>query len=1149
MAYEDLDDYSVGAAGSDTFDVVIPDLDPSTAYPIQFRWQFADKTVGEWSVSKILNTPEIARPESTNIVAVWNGTNLEITWDAPALANGFAIYLTSGSTTVPFGYTLDKTKTAQKAIITAQNLRDSFSGVFVTTLTGLLKTTYIDTSTSGSAFAIPAYSDPLDGAAILDSSWAITAVDLGFSVSWDAIPTTGTYWETVVYKSSTANGTYLPVGSATNAPVIIKELNTVYIKIRHRLITGGYSAYSNYKIGAAYVPIVFDTTPPNEVTVNSATWSGNDLLINYTMPATDPGTRFKITLTTGIYTGYFYDYFPSTSGTFTFKITNDAIFKQLSSNQATSYTGKFISVDSADNPTSGTSFSTGTLANPGAGETPTFILTGITNGYTATWTAPSWATYTKVWEGTASGFTPNDATNLVYSGPSPAIIKTLGGTDPYNRKYIRIKNFGPISGQQSEFYSAEQFVDPVDQIVVDDVGPGNVATVTAVGSLDLDGPIGFHGHVTISWTAVTGDGIRGYRIRWRQVSTPATAYSYVDSPGTGLTYHLSGLGVGLEYEFAVATYDQYDNTSTQYIPGPNVTITGTPYIAGTVDVSGFFRAKANPTDADSTAFKFGYGIGDSGLVKRGLKFNDSNYWYIDSDQAASFKIGGASSNYVSWNGTLLSIDGSLGVAGGTTIGGNIAMGQSGASIYQGTLTSGALSSDGFILNSSGLVIKKGSVQLRLDTSDGGIYANYGQIAGWTIDSSKLQRGTAGTYTGISSSGTYAIWAGSTSSAGDASAKFSVTPAGAVSARNITIYGDGTANKLLDVASNFWVKNDGSMYATSAQIEGTINATAGVFKGTVDVGDATYTAGVLRVVSGTGTILIGKNALIDGTTTAAITASSGGTTNFYVRASDGYLFSQYGKIGGWDIGTSKLSGGGGASAVGLQIDATAGGYAFWAGAGTPDTNTPFSVTNQGLLRATNAIISGAITVTSGRIGNQTTGWNINGATLESYGTPDGTNKVILNSTTGEISGAKISASKFVGSAFYVGANESSTDYIKSDGTFSLGGGRVVGSSSTVTISGANLVLSGLSGGDDGTGGDPTVTAIINPAGLGGIPDGRIVTGRAIWYGGNNTPTNSITSRYAYNITFGGSQGYVNGVARYTASNPGTFSSGDLYMTTV
>ena len=127
MAYEDLDDYSVGAAGSDTFDIVIPDLDPSTSYPIQFRWQFADKTSGLWSVSKMLYTPEIARPEATNITAAWNGTNLEISWEAPNLANGFVIYLTSGATTVPFAYTLDKTKITQKAIITAQWIRDSFA--------------------------------------------------------------------------------------------------------------------------------------------------------------------------------------------------------------------------------------------------------------------------------------------------------------------------------------------------------------------------------------------------------------------------------------------------------------------------------------------------------------------------------------------------------------------------------------------------------------------------------------------------------------------------------------------------------------------------------------------------------------------------------------------------------------------------------------------------------------------------------------------------------------------------------------------------------------------------------------------------------------------------------------------------------------
>jgi hypothetical protein len=281
-----------------------------------------------------------------------------------------------------------------------------------------------------------------------------------------------------------------------------------------------------------------------------------------------------------------------------------------------------------------------------------------------------------------------------------------------------------------------------------------------------------------------------------------------------------------------------------------------------------------------------------------------------------------------------------------------------------------------------------------------------------IYSSKIENTLhAGTtkYTGLSPSGTYAFWAGSTTAGGDSSAKFSVTPEGAVIARNISVYG-GT----LSVGANFDVTSSGVLTATSANITGTINAQSGVFKGTVDVGDATETAGVLRVVSGTGTILIGKNALINGTTTAAITASSGSTTNFYVRASDGYMFSQSGKIGGWDIGTSKLSGGGGASSVGLQIDATAGGYAFWAGAGTPDANTPFSVTNTGVLRATGATISGAITVTSGKIGNQTSGWNINGNTLESYGFPSGTSQLILNSSTGTISGGLISGATVRGS---------------------------------------------------------------------------------------------------------------------------------------
>ena len=274
MAYEDLDDYSVGAAGSDTFDIVIPDLDPSSAYPIQFRWQFADKTAGLWSVSKELYTPEIARPESTNITAVWNGTNLEISWEAPNLANGFTIYLTSGATTVPFGYTLDKTKTTQKFIISSRDLINNFASVLPTTLTGLLKTTYIDTSTVGTAFAIPPYADAISGQNILDADWSVLSVSNGFTVSWGGtLVSSAEYKYTEVHTSSSQAGTYNIVYSGIGPAIItVASLSTNYIKIKHVSVTGLKSSFSSVKEAVPFDPIVFDSTPPtNTFTLGSTT--------------------------------------------------------------------------------------------------------------------------------------------------------------------------------------------------------------------------------------------------------------------------------------------------------------------------------------------------------------------------------------------------------------------------------------------------------------------------------------------------------------------------------------------------------------------------------------------------------------------------------------------------------------------------------------------------------------------------------------------------------------------------------------------------------------------------------------------------------------------------------------------------------------
>jgi hypothetical protein len=820
MAYEDLDDKSVGAAGSDTFDVIIPDLDPSSAYPIQFRWQFADQTYGPWSVSKTLNTPEIARPESTNIVASWNGTNLEISWDAPNLANGFAIYLTSGATTVPFSYTLDKTKTAQKAIISAQSLMNSFASILPTTLTGLLKTTYIDTSTTGSAFAIAPYVDGINGLTIADTDWLITSVDNGYMVTWTK-PAYPTYLDTLVYESSTISGTYLGVGSGIESVTILQP-NTKYVKIRHRSITGAYSNYSNAKEAKAYDPIIFDNTPPNNVTGVSAAWSNDDIIVSYTMPASDPGARFEIVLTSNSVSQTFFKWPSAQTGAGSVKITDNELFSQFGQ-RYTSYTGVIKSIDGAENSTSGVSFSVAEKTNPLANILPTFTVTQISNGYTVLYTLPTGAIYAKVYQGSTSGFTPNDSTNLVYSGISPAVIINT----TYSEVFIKIRYFG-IAGNGS-LNSAAQPVTPLE-----------------AGMLSL-----INNEVKIS---TTGSILAG------------------DSAISG--------GRAILNKTGLYVYNTGGTPTTQII--------------------------ANATDGSPT------------LITTNAK-----------------------------------------------------------------------------------------------------------IANWMVYSSKIENTLdAGTtqYTGLSPNGTYAFWAGSTVAGGNSSANFSVTPAGAVIARNISVFG-GT----FSVGSNFGVNSSGVLTATNADITGTIKASAGKFTGTVDIGTSTDTSGQLRIQGTGGKIEMGQGLSFNGTGSVGIqgTASNGSTVNFYLRASDGYLFSQYGSIGNWTIGPNSLTSGAGSSAVGVS---SGGSYAFYAGNATP-ASAPFYVTSSGALKATNVDLTGSIKATSGKIGSETTGWNINvsNGNIESYGTPDGTNKAILNSLTGEISGAKLSGVNIVGGQFTLQGSETNNKW--------------------------------------------------------------------------------------------------------------------------
>jgi hypothetical protein len=746
----------------------------------------------------------------------------------------------------------------------------------------------------------------------------VTPASLGYTVSYTKQTDKNfdnAIIEEAISTSNTAPTTgYQEVGVTSSNPITITVGDVLKRWVRLKLTDkiAGNTAYSDPVSVTPIDPVAasLDSTPPASASSVVAIWSGNNILITATVDA--DSKKFIIKLTNGVNDGFFTK-FPSTSGTSqSILITQSELFNTFGE-YYTSFTGLFISADSFDNRDSGASFVVGTKTNPLLNVVPSFTLTGITNGYTATWTLPPGASYAKVYEsGTSWGAGDPSESDLVFSGSSPAIIKKT----VYTQRFVKIRFV--TDDEFTSSWSAQQTVTPIDAIAADVNAPDAPATISATAGTDNTGTVGFNGFVNISWSAVSDSTLRGYRIRFRpyKASAPFENYSYVDSPGTGTTYRLAGLALGTTYEVGIASYDEFNNTSSAYTAlSPNIQVAGAPFIGTNVSTTGYFEAGVSGTDTGT--FKFGYGV-DTG--KRGLVLNASNYWYIDSAQSALFKIGGALNNFVSWNGTKLSIDGDLGVAGGTTIGGNISMGASGASIFQGTLNgSGNLTSDGFLLNSGGLVIKKGSVQLRLDTSDGGIYAQYGQIAGWTIDSSKLERGSTGTYTGISSSGTYAIWAGSDVSAGNATANFSVTPAGAVIAKNITITGGS-----LTVGASSIAASTGKLISTDAEITGKITASTG------KIGNINIDSGGLYISDATPpTSSTGNRVVFAGGGIAAY-ASGSGTPKFQL-ASDGTAV-----VGGWTINATSLS------ASGMTLDSGSQTISFTSGFIIDNDNFTYNV---------------------------------------------------------------------------------------------------------------------------------------------------------------------------------------------------------------
>ena len=394
-----------------------------------------------------------------------------------------------------------------------------------------------------------------------------------------------------------------------------------------------------------------------------------------------------------------------------------------------------------------------------------------------------WLIDTQIYESLTGAFAGEEY--LVWNGSGSAATILVSDT---NSRWIRVDTRDQDFRKKSVSYGPFKATDPV---VVDTDGPSNVSYVTATSGIDTSGYLGFNAYANISWPAVTGGGIRGYRIRFS--NDGGATYSYVDSPGTGTTYKLAGLAIGSTYKIAVATYDEYNNVSSLYISGPDVTVTGTP------SVSNFIKGGY---------FEFGVGVG-SVATNKGLYFDSSNYWYINATNSARLKVGGSTSNYLLWDGSTFAIDGNITARGGQ-FSGNIFMSTTGASIYSGTIdaSTGNLSGNGFALNSKGFKVANGTKSVTISAETGTITANGGSIAGWEfgdntfsknniiLDSTgngKIQVGASAQnsiYLGteVSGSNTFLMWAGNNTP--DANAKFRVAADGTLYAQN-AVLGSGT----------------------------------------------------------------------------------------------------------------------------------------------------------------------------------------------------------------------------------------------------------------------------------------------------------------------------------------------------------------------
>lgn len=743
----------------------------------------------------------------TNVVASWSGDNLVITfdWDYQDEANAtvaeFIVELTADGVTkqTPIrSFLVNKTQTAQSITVT-KVMNEAMFGIQRTSFSAICVLSmdpFYNKSDTVCAAVIPTYVLNLPVPVI-----TVTAISNGYSVNDTTVLTPEqklvyNSTEIVEYESdATAEPTGVTYvrsyfGSINPANIISQNNNARWVKARYYSDSGLSSNYSAAQKVTPTSPITIDNTPPNEVSNISASWSGDNITLNYKLPAQDAGSRIQIQLTApNSLVGYFYR-FPDGSGRDQVTtITKKDLFDQFGEHYS-SFTGLLKSVDQSDNRSAGASFNVPARANPLTGVTPTFSVVALSNGYSVSFTLPTGAAYGEVYaKHTPWVGDPTDDTYVVYSGLPPAVITD---TD-YTTVYIKIRLYDDFGNNSN--YSIEKTTTPLN--------PGQITS--------FETPISFGANAVIYAGASPTTGTRTIF-----KSSGIFAYDSVNTaPSTQIVSNaIAGSPTFITTQAQIADWKISNTTIENTLSGApskytGLSATGTYAFWAGSDVSGG-NSSADFTVTPSGAVTarnisiIGNGNASTNLISAGGLFTVKNDGTVSATSA--------------------NISGSITASSGSFTG-KLSIGGSGG-IYSGTLLGDNLFGAGFILTSDGLQFNSSTVNsiTSINALTGKLITKSASIGNWDIDANTISK------TGISGKGNIVL--------DSLNGYIYVTPsvsstykAGINSPSNDishSVFWAGQGSTPNDAANKFRVTVDGKLYASDVELKGNVRALSGGF---------------------------------------------------------------------------------------------------------------------------------------------------------------------------------------------------------------------------------------------------------------------------------------------------------------------------------